>query len=74
MAYHDGSPLSIERLRHGVMEVSGEIQGGGRLKNIDPTILKMSAEYSGIWEYKIDLRSQLGKCTVEPAVKIHCQK
>jgi hypothetical protein len=33
---------------------------GGR-RNIEAQTLKMSAEHDGIWELKVDLRSQLGQ-------------
>ncbi|KAF6197499.1 hypothetical protein GE061_020140 [Apolygus lucorum] len=60
VSFHDGSPLSPERLLTGQMEVTAEVisRSAGR-RTIEPYPLKMS-EYTGIWEMKIDLRSQLG--------------
>nr|CAD7260154.1 unnamed protein product [Timema shepardi] len=61
MSYHDGSPLSRERLRLGAMEVRSEIvtRSGGR-RNLDTRGLPMSTQRDGVWEMKVDLRSQLG--------------
>uniref|UniRef100_A0A0A9XXA7 CD109 antigen n=1 Tax=Lygus hesperus TaxID=30085 RepID=A0A0A9XXA7_LYGHE len=61
VSFHDGSPLSNQRLATGQMEVTAEVisRSTGR-RTIEPYPLKMSAEYNGIWEMKIDLRSQLG--------------
>ncbi|CAG2055740.1 unnamed protein product [Timema podura] len=61
MSYHDGSPLSHERLRLGAMEVRSEIvtRSGGR-RNLDNRGLPMSTQRDGVWEMKVDLRTQLG--------------
>lgn len=59
-SYHDNSPLSEERLRLSRMEVhtSIDMRGGGR-RELNIVQLKMS-ETSAVWEYKIDLISELG--------------
>ncbi|XP_055588563.1 CD109 antigen-like [Uranotaenia lowii] len=58
--YHDGSPLPIDPLYPGRMEVSGTIDsrsGGGR-NTFESKLLTMS-EQVGVWELKIDLRNDL---------------
>lgn len=59
-SYHDGSPLSEERLKQSRMEVrtSIDMRGGGR-RELNTVELKMS-EKSAVWEYKIDLATELG--------------
>jgi hypothetical protein len=44
------------------MEIRSEVvtRTGGR-RNLDYQELKMSAEKLGVWEMKVDLRTQLGK-------------
>nr|CAD7430447.1 unnamed protein product [Timema monikensis] len=61
MSYHDGSPLSRERLRLGAMEVRSEIvTKSGSRRNLDNRGLPMSTQRDGVWEMKVDLRTQLG--------------
>lgn len=58
--YHDGSPLPIDPLYPGRMELSGTIDsrsGGGR-NTYDVKELQMS-DKPGVWELKIDLRNDL---------------
>lgn len=59
-SYHDNSHLSAERLRSSRMEVrtSIEMRGGGR-RELNTVELKMT-EKPAVWEYKIDLMSELG--------------
>ncbi|XP_037927862.1 CD109 antigen [Teleopsis dalmanni] len=60
MEYHDGSPIDLELLQLGIMEVTGfvESKNGGR-RDWPAQRLKMSQESPGIWEVKIDLRNDL---------------
>ena len=62
VSFHDGSPLPNERLLRSRMEIRSEVvtRTGGR-RNLDYQELKMSAEKLGVWEMKVDLRTQLGK-------------
>ncbi|XP_018320205.1 CD109 antigen [Agrilus planipennis] len=58
--YHDGSPLSEERLLQSTMEVhySVEMRGGGRR---DGAIQQIPlSDRMGIWQYNIDLKGDLG--------------
>uniref|UniRef100_W4VRF5 Putative alpha-macroglobulin n=1 Tax=Corethrella appendiculata TaxID=1370023 RepID=W4VRF5_9DIPT len=58
--YHDGSPLPLQDLYIGNMEVTGNIEsrtGGGR-NTYEVRNLQMS-EKPGIWELNIDLRNDL---------------
>ncbi|XP_046661974.1 CD109 antigen isoform X3 [Homalodisca vitripennis] len=61
VSYQDGSPLEDKKLEFSRMEVTADVgmRTGGR-RNIEPQVLKMSAEHDGVWELKVDLRSQLG--------------
>ncbi|XP_014293821.1 CD109 antigen [Halyomorpha halys] len=59
-SFHDGSPLSHNRLESGRMEVSAEVQSGGGVRSFGPRILNMSSELQGVWEMKIDLYDDLG--------------
>ncbi|XP_050294787.1 CD109 antigen [Anthonomus grandis grandis] len=60
-SYHDGSPLSKESLANSYLEVNAfvEKRGGGRL-DLRPMNLYMMDSQPGIWEYYIDLQSELG--------------
>ncbi|CAH0551728.1 unnamed protein product [Brassicogethes aeneus] len=60
-SFHDGSPLTREMLRNGVLEVATgiDMRGGGR-RDIPIKQLYQLDDYSGIWEYKIDLKRELG--------------
>jgi hypothetical protein len=62
VSFQDGSPLPRERLVHSRLEIRAEVatRSGGR-RNLDYQELKMSAEKLGVWEMKVDLRTQLGK-------------
>ena len=62
VSFHDGSPLERHRLVMGRMEVAADVimRGGGR-RNLEPVVLKMSAEHDGVYELKVDLRGNLGK-------------
>lgn len=62
MSFQDGSPLPRERLLHSRLEIRSEVatRTGGR-RSLDYQELKMSAEKLGVWEMKVDLRTQLGK-------------
>jgi hypothetical protein len=63
VSFHDGSPLPSERLFGSRMEIRSEVvtRTGGR-RSLDFQELKMSTEKLGVWEMKVDLRTQLGKC------------
>ena len=62
VSFHDGSSLPAERLLRSKMEIRSEVitRTGGR-RSLDYQELKMSAEKLGVWEMKVDLRTQLGK-------------
>lgn len=62
VSYQDESPLEQRKLQMSRMEVVADVamRTGGR-RNMDPQELKMSSEHDGIWELKVDLRTQLGK-------------
>lgn len=62
MSFQDGSHLPRERLLQSRMEIRSEVvtRTGGR-RSLDYQELKMSAEKVGVWEMKVDLRTQLGK-------------
>lgn len=57
--FHDGSPLPVENLYMGVMEVGGSVESrsGGR-RDFPSKVIRMS-ETLGVWELKIDLRNDL---------------
>lgn len=60
-SYHDGSPLPRNLLQQGTMEVLADVGMRSRgHRSLDWSTLRMSAEYEGIWELKIDLREALG--------------
>lgn len=61
MSYHDESPLEKRKLELSRMEVVADVsmKTGGR-RNLEVQPLKMSSEHDGIWEMKVDLRTQLG--------------
>lgn len=62
MSFHDGSPLTAERLRLGRMEVRGDINSrSGSRRSLETQELNMSTETDGVWAFKVDLRTQLGK-------------
>lgn len=60
-SFHDGSPLTTEILRRGRLEVSTNIdlRTGGR-RDIPIRQIYQMEENNGIWEYKIDLKRELG--------------
>ncbi|XP_063238725.1 CD109 antigen-like [Bacillus rossius redtenbacheri] len=61
VSYHDGSPLSLERLRRGTMVVRADvIAGAGGQRTIDIPDLLMSPDRDGVWEMRMDLKTQLG--------------
>ena len=62
MSFQDGSALPSERLLRSRMEIRSEVitRSGGR-RSLEHQELKMSAEKLGVWEMKVDLRTQLGK-------------
>nr|XP_018913243.1 PREDICTED: CD109 antigen isoform X1 [Bemisia tabaci] len=61
VSFQDGSPLSLNRLLNGRMEVSADVgmRSGGR-RNIENQELKMSQDHEGVWAMKVDLSTQLG--------------
>ncbi|XP_069675686.1 CD109 antigen isoform X2 [Periplaneta americana] len=61
VSFQDGSPLPHERLLQSRMEIRSEVtsRSGGR-RSLDIQELKMSAEKEGVWEMKVDLKTQLG--------------
>ncbi|XP_023724230.1 CD109 antigen [Cryptotermes secundus] len=61
VSFQDGSPLPLERLLHSRLEIRSEVatRSGGR-RSLDYQELKMSTEKMGVWEMKVDLRTQLG--------------
>lgn len=47
-------------MRLGTMEVTTAIEmGGGGRRDLRSKLLEMSADAPGIWQYKIDLKSEL---------------
>lgn len=60
-SYHDGSPLIPENLQSSVLEVTTgvEMRGGGR-RDIPIRQLYQVDGSPGIWEYKIDIKRDLG--------------
>ncbi|KAL1110500.1 hypothetical protein AAG570_008028 [Ranatra chinensis] len=62
VSYHDGSPLSENKLKYSRMEISADIvmKSRGR-RSLDLKTIPMSTEYHGIWELTIDLHSELSK-------------
>jgi membrane-bound ClpP family serine protease len=71
VSFHDGSPLPTERLLGSKMEIRSEVvtRTGGR-RNLDYQELKMSGEKLGVWEMKVDLRTQLGKSVTKNSVTL----
>lgn len=67
MSFQDGSPLPRERLLRSRLEIRSEVatRSGGR-RSLDYQELKMSAEKLGVWEMKVDLKTQLGKSVSVP--------
>lgn len=61
-AHHDSSRLDEQRLFLSRMEVraSVEMKSGGRT-DLKTRELKMSTDHEGIWEYQIDLATELGR-------------
>jgi hypothetical protein len=72
VSYQDGSPLPHERLLRSRMEIRSEVatRSGGR-RSLDYRELKMSAEKFGVWEMKVDLRTQLGMFLIFPRYMNH---
>lgn len=60
-SFRDGSPLSENSLRSSYLQVSAIIEkrGGGRI-DIAPKQLPMMTEQSGVWQYHLDLKRELG--------------
>lgn len=60
-SFRDGSPLSADSLRSSYLQVSAIIEkrGGGRI-DIAPKQLPMMTEQSGVWQYHLDLKRELG--------------
>jgi hypothetical protein len=71
VSFHDGSPLPNDRLLGSRMEIRSEVvtRTGGR-RNLDYQELKMSGEKLGVWEMKVDLRTQLGKSVTKNSVTL----
>jgi hypothetical protein len=67
VSFQDGSPLPRERLLRSRLEIRSEVatRSGGR-RSLDYQELKMSAEKLGVWEMKVDLKTQLGKSVSVP--------
>lgn len=61
VSFQDGSPLSLNRLLNGRMEVTADVgqRSGGR-RNIENQELKMAQDHEGVWSMKVDLSTQLG--------------
>ncbi|GLH02408.1 CD109 antigen [Gryllus bimaculatus] len=61
VSYHDGSPLTRERLELGRMEVQSSVtmQSGGR-RSLETKELRMYGDKEGVWELKVDLDTELG--------------
>ncbi|KAL3286714.1 hypothetical protein HHI36_001209 [Cryptolaemus montrouzieri] len=60
-SYHDDSPLPPERLYNSYMEIITTVDmrnGGGR--NIVPKQIFQMDENAGVWEYKLDVKRELG--------------
>ncbi|XP_072379728.1 CD109 antigen [Diabrotica undecimpunctata] len=60
-SYHDGSPLSKQILENSVVEISTSVdsRGGGR-RDVPIDTLYQSDDHPGVWEYKLDLKRDLG--------------
>ncbi|XP_074042539.1 macroglobulin complement-related [Leptinotarsa decemlineata] len=60
-SYQDGSPLSRQILQSGVLEVTAtvDMRGGGR-RDIPSRILYQMEDNQGVWEYKVDVKRDLG--------------
>lgn len=56
--YFDSSPLSLNVLLNGYMELSGSVESRGGRRDFPVKMLQMS-ENPGIWEMKIDLQNDL---------------
>ncbi|KAJ9591586.1 hypothetical protein L9F63_001940, partial [Diploptera punctata] len=59
--FQDGSPLPLHRLMRSSMQIRSEVQSrtGGRNSGTYQE-LKMSTEKPGVWELKVDLKTELG--------------
>uniref|UniRef100_A0A8D8R0S6 CD109 antigen n=1 Tax=Cacopsylla melanoneura TaxID=428564 RepID=A0A8D8R0S6_9HEMI len=69
VSFYDGSSLDVKRVSQGEMKISGEVlMQGGRRRSIDVPNVKMSTDHNGVYEMKLDLRSQLGLNEGDPKV------
>jgi CD109 antigen len=59
-SFHDGSSLPHERLTNGVMEVFAYIESPNGRRDLPSRQLYMMHETPGVWEYKFDMKSELG--------------
>lgn len=63
VSYQDNTALQAERLRAGRVEVTATVgmhSGRQRIINFDPREdIKMSSQYTGVWELDVDLKSEL---------------
>ncbi|EFA07485.1 CD109 antigen [Tribolium castaneum] len=59
-SFHDGSSLPLERLTNGVMEVFTYVESGSGRRDLPSRQLFMVDGSPGVWEYKFDIKSELG--------------
>lgn len=57
--YHDGSPLPIESFYYSTMEISGFVESHSAGRRDFPTKFLRMSDKPGIWELKVDLKSDL---------------
>ena len=61
VSFHDGSALPFERLEYDRMEIRPTIQfRSSASRTLEVREVKQMPETPGIWEFTIDLRSELG--------------
>lgn len=61
VSYHDGSPLSKVRLFGSDLRITANLDTfNGGTRRLDPRSMPLQPMGDGVWELKIDLKSQLG--------------
>lgn len=64
MSFHDGSILPAERFRYDRLEIRPTVQfRSSASRTLEPREVKPLPEQPGIWEFTIDLRSELAQTT-----------
>ena len=59
-SFHDGSSLPLERLTNGIMEVFAYVESPGGRRDLPSRQLLMLNGNPGVWEYKFDIKTELG--------------